>query len=422
MTIQMTQAMSPNGVHASQVITMSSEDTQGEEIEIIQKWTQSGNTIYLEVGMMMGDNSEMTDEEVAMYEMMGLGTQEYKMQSALTHTEAMAIMSETTGNDDDMDPLAFLEMMRYIETFGTFTPMDDEDGFTMYNVVLDMESMDGPPTAEQALSMCDANDDGSISWDEFTSDADDRTFCGDASEHGDLDEFQAYFTDADENGDSGLTVDELDAFIADVEAYYESMDEDDGHDHDDHSDHDGHDHDSDGPMMVCYDMNTHEVDMSIESESDCEAAGLMWTEMRDDDHSGDHDDGTLYISIGEAMLPFEGDMSDYTIELATCESDYNMETGEETKECTAQMTVSMTDAMLAGSSVMFHDADLSGTISDGDMIHVSETVDVEWSEVRLYSSSADAYSDENPVFEMPGFTGVIGVLALLGAALLRRKA
>ncbi len=182
------------------------------------------------------------------------------------------------------------------------------------------------------------------------------------------------------------------------------------------------DHDSDGPMMVCYDMNTHEVDMSIESESDCEAAGLMWTEMRDDDHSGDHDDGTLYISIGEAMLPFEGDMSDYTIELATCESDYNMETGEETKECTAQMTVSMTDAMLAGSSVMFHDADSSGTISDGDMIHVSETVDVEWSEVRLYSSSADAYSDENPVFEVPGFTGVVGVLALLGAALLRRKA
>jgi PGF-CTERM protein len=115
-------------------------------------------------------------------------------------------------------------------------------------------------------------------------------------------------------------------------------------------------------------------------------------------------------------------MGDYTIELATCESDYNMDTGDETKECTAQMTVSMTDAWLAGSSVMFHDADSSGTISDGDMIHVSETVDVEWSEVRLYSSSADAYSDENPVFEVPGFTGVVGVLALLGAALLRRKA
>jgi len=82
----------------------------------------------------------------------------------------------------------------------------------------------------------------------------------------------------------------------------------------------------------------------------------------------------------------------------------------------------MTDAMEAGSSIMFHDTDSSGTISDGDMIHISETVDVDFEEVRLYSSSADAYSDENPVFEMPGFTGVVGVLALLGAALLRRKA
>ena len=56
------------------------------------------------------------------------------------------------------------------------------------------------------------------------------------------------------------------------------------------------------------------------------------------------------------------------------------------------------------------------------MIHISALLVVDYDEVRLYSSSADAYSDENPVFEMPGFTGVVGVLALLGAALLRRKA
>ena len=30
------------------------------------------------------------------------------------------------------------------------------------------------------------------------------------------------------------------------------------------------------PMMVCYNTDTHEIDMSINSEADCEAAGLMW--------------------------------------------------------------------------------------------------------------------------------------------------
>jgi hypothetical protein len=149
----------------------------------------------------------------------------------------------------------------------------------------------------------------------------------------------------------------------------------------------------------------------------------------DHDHSeSDHSDGeTIYISTGEAMIPFEGPigmigMPDYSIVLANCEDSFDEDTGSETKICDNVKTVSISDAMEAGSPIMFHDADSSGTISDGDMIHISESIDVDYEEVRLYSSSADAYSDENPVFAMPGFTGVVGVLALLGAALLRRKA
>ena len=52
-----------------------------------------------------------------------------------------------------------------------------------------------------------------------------------------------------------------------------------GHDgHDDHGD-DGHDgHDDDGhDDMVCYDMSTHTVDQSYTTQTECEAAGLMWT-------------------------------------------------------------------------------------------------------------------------------------------------
>ena len=72
-------------------------------------------------------------------------------------------------------------------------------------------------------------------------------------------------------------------------------------------------------------------------------------------------------------------------------------------------------------AIFFHDADSSGTLTFGDMVHVSENAtSEEWTHVRLYSASADSYSDENPMLT-PGFTGVIGMIALLGAALLTRR-
>jgi ABC-type Zn uptake system ZnuABC Zn-binding protein ZnuA len=51
--------------------------------------------------------------------------------------------------------------------------------------------------------------------------------------------------------------------------------------------------------MVCYDMSAHTVNMSLTTESDCQAAGLMWTDADsapsdndhgDDDHGDDHSD------------------------------------------------------------------------------------------------------------------------------------
>ena len=47
------------------------------------------------------------------------------------------------------------------------------------------------------------------------------------------------------------------------------------------------------------------------------------------------------------------------------------------------MTIAMNDAMLEGSSVMFHDADsVQEQSADGDMIHVSES-DNDWNECSL---------------------------------------
>jgi PGF-CTERM protein len=70
---------------------------------------------------------------------------------------------------------------------------------------------------------------------------------------------------------------------------------------------------------------------------------------------------------------------------------------------------------------MFHDADMSGTITAGDMIHIDPDIDAggEWNTVRLYSASTQTYSDENPM--LPGFGAAAGLIALLGAALLTRR-
>ena len=169
-------------------------------------------------------------------------------------------------------------------------------------------------------------------------------------------------------------------------------DDHDDHDHGDHGDdHDDHDHGDHG--------NDHD-------------------DHDHGDHGDDSDEIVMYIT-SDMDFHFEGDMSDYKIELATCEDDYDSDTEEWITTCTTVMAVAIADAGV-DSDIVFHDADSSGTISDGDMIHIYETAE-EWDTVRLYSISADAYSDENPMLTVPGFTGLVGMLALLGAAFIRRN-
>ena len=85
----------------------------------------------------------------------------------------------------------------------------------------------------------------------------------------------------------------------------------------------------------------------------------------------------------------------------------------------AAMIAMMTEA------IVFVDSDESGTLTTGDFVMVNNAtldVDDEWNFARLYSSEAGAYSDENPMMSMlPGFTGFIATIGLLGAALIRRE-
>ena len=77
----------------------------------------------------------------------------------------------------------------------------------------------------------------------------------------------------DSNNDSHISWDEFVVMM-------ESMDDD----------HDDHDEGHDDEEMVCYDMSTHTVDASYTTESDCEAAGLMWTAANSGPGGDDHDD------------------------------------------------------------------------------------------------------------------------------------
>jgi|GEM_PF-1199299 len=186
-------------------------------------------------------------------------------------------------------------------------------------------------------------------------------------------------------------------------------------------------------------LSDSEIKEVVTATNDGEIAALPFVveSMHDDEdwesnvlHSEHGNEWVIASNLDIAYLPFEGDMNDYKIELSMCSEegerseDDSEESPESEEDCSGLMSILISDAMNndEDDDITFHDNDNSGTLSIGDMISVSGDVEGEWNTVRLYSISADAYSDENPVFEMPGFTGVIGVLALLGAALLRRKA
>ena len=155
-------------------------------------------------------------------------------------------------------------------------------------------------------------------------------------------------------------------------------DDHDGHDHDDHDDHDDH--------MMAYDWMIDTADMM----SDTEVIGAF---------------------------------ADYHIVLANCVSESSDDMMGETLSCGDDvLKITIAEATAPGAEIMFHDADSTGTITAGDMIHINPDIDAggEWNTVRLYSVDADKYSDENPMMT-PGFTAFAGIVALLGAALLTRR-
>ncbi|MDE0708657.1 MAG: hypothetical protein OSB33_06880, partial [Candidatus Poseidoniales archaeon] len=146
----------------------------------------------------------------------------------------------------------------------------------------------------------------------------------------------------------------------------------------------------------------------------------------------EQDDASVRIwkVVADAEFAFAGDLDDYSVVLADC-SEEDDEMGATTLTCDENlMSVSLVDAMANleaaetdlenYTGIVFVDEDASGTLTDGDTIMVGGNTSGDWTHVRLHSTSADAYSDENPTL-LPGFTALLGVLSLMGAAMIGRR-
>ncbi|MGB2340974.1 MAG: hypothetical protein ACPH9K_08270, partial [Candidatus Poseidoniaceae archaeon] len=220
---------------------------------------------------------------------------------------------------------------------------------------------DGSPSPQELLDLTDTDSSETMTMDEF------NTYMGQDGEEIPqemIDEFNLIFDEADSDDSGDLDIDELEQFIMDIDEYMMSMEDSE-------------------EMFMCDDGEMIPMDYVNDGDEDC-SDGSDETDMHDGNDEGGHghgddsDEVVMYIT-SEMDFHFEGDMSDYKIELATCDYDYDMDTGEEMKTCTTVMSVAINDAGM-DSDIMFHDADSSGTISVGDMIHIGETAE-SWDEV-----------------------------------------
>ena len=226
-TMEMTEAWSPDGYHTSSIIGIADGTSS---MKFVTSMTHIGTTMYVEMGYeTQGDicAAEETEEEKEMCEMIYGDmpvVQSYSMTTTTTHTEVIAAMAaESQESSDDMDPMAFLEVVEMIEEYGTFTPAESVNGLQLFDVAIDMAAvMEGEiPTPEEALAMCDADASGGISFEEFKAEDCDDT----DSEDEDVLESEFNYQDADGNGE--LSGDELSEFIGVVSTYYEQTDSED---------------------------------------------------------------------------------------------------------------------------------------------------------------------------------------------------
>ncbi|MGB2236033.1 MAG: hypothetical protein ACPH4H_00345 [Candidatus Poseidoniaceae archaeon] len=347
-----------------------------------------------------------------------------------------SMCTEWIGNITDADGSAFL-----IENvWGESLIMYQYDEATQSGLVISVESDDDDYDPEMWFNMFDANEDGEVNASEW---ADFGNQSGEGMTEDDWNEILMLIEMFDEDNSSGLNLDE-----------FTNMTESMGGDDDGDGDMDPEmmfnmlDGNGDGEVTASEwsdFSNSSDEPMSqedfdflsgmMDNYDDDDSGGLDFDEFMtfmdemEDMEDGDEGDMKMYMVFG--VLPYGADIDDYHVELAMCDG-----TSLADISCTDSVySVALSEIMVASEeaammammteSIVFVDSDESGTLTSGDFVMINNDTleaDDEWNFARLYSAEADSYSDENPMMSMlPGFTGFIATIGLLGAALIRRE-
>ena len=315
-------------------------------------------------------------------------------------------------------------------TFSNGTTVDVEAGYTapedgVYCIESHDRDEDNP---EEIFAMIDADGDGEVTASEWSDAANDSEDPMTEEDYQNL----AMMLDAYDDDDSGGLN------FAEFENMMEAMN-DDGDNEDDpemifrmiDSNGDGEvtasewsdaTNNSEEPMS---DEDYQNLAMMMDMYDDDESGGLNLAEfenmmgaMNDDDGEDVMEDMQMVMVM--TVVDLHGDLDDYSVTLAMCDDDMVCEDDVYSVKL-SDIAVTEDTFFFSGHSVMFMDMDESGTLNSGDMIMIDTSsleVDEDWNTVRLHSEEANAYSDENP---MPGFTGILATIGLLGAALIRRE-
>ena len=251
----------------------------------------------------------------------------------------------------------------------------------MFDVAIDPAAImeDEIPTPEEAIAMCDADNNQGISWSEFIAANCDET------DSEDMAELETLFNDADTDMSGELTVDEVQAFIDSVTEFYQENEDDSEMDDDmmgempamqvaftTTGDIEYFSMEMEGTEMMMYILTEDRVDALFTDLDAGETVALPFSvsdSMYDDDWDDDWgDDGDFYCNDGTS-IPMDF-VNDGYEDCADGEDEMDMGGSDDEFMCDDGETIPMdwvNDGMddCAGGEDEFDDSEDIGNLYDG---------------------------------------------------------
>ncbi|RJU86196.1 MAG: hypothetical protein DWC02_04990 [Candidatus Poseidoniales archaeon] len=399
------------------------------EILILYEYDSSTMSGYL----ILMDSPEPMDIDT-MFDMM-----DSDENGEVTLTEWTEMFNESDDGEeitqDDIDRMSVLFDMYDQDESGGLNITEFAD------MMWEIESGNMEDSPEIMFAMIDTNDDDEVTlleWTEMANNSDDEPLTDE-----DYNAFAAMFAMHDDDENGGLDFDEFmnmfDAMDDDMEENLEFIfliidANNDGEVTSEEWIYSANQNNEDGETMSSEEEN-HLSNM-VDMYDDDDSGGLNFAEFENmmdamedmDEDGGDITDSMQVLVVVGMDGGIGGSLNDYSLTLANCD-DLDEDENLNDLDCSddiwsmtlSDIQVTEDEMMTSGLSIMYMDTDSSDSLTTGDVImidHSTLDVDEDWNTARLYSEEADSYSDENPA--LPGFTGIIATIGLLGAALLRR--